>query len=171
LLSERKDNEHEASRRLKTEFLIEFDGLHSTSEERVLVMGATNRPQELDEAVLRRFTKRVYISLPDLENRVALLEKLLASQNNPLSVSQLKELAHLTANYSGSDLTALAKDAALGPVRELGPEQVKNVDVNRMRKINVQDFQDSLKRVRKSVSTTTLAIYEKWNQEYGDISL
>lgn len=53
LLSERREGEHEASRRLKTEFLVEFDGLPSNPEERVLVMAATNRPQELDEAALR----------------------------------------------------------------------------------------------------------------------
>ena len=53
LLCERREGEHEASRRLKTEFLVEFDGLKSSSEERILVMGATNRPQELDDAALR----------------------------------------------------------------------------------------------------------------------
>jgi spastin len=53
LLSERREGEHEASRRLKTEFLVEFDGLPSQPEERILVMAATNRPQELDEAALR----------------------------------------------------------------------------------------------------------------------
>jgi spastin len=52
-LSERREGEHDASRRLKTEFLVEFDGLPSNPEERVLVMAATNRPQELDEAALR----------------------------------------------------------------------------------------------------------------------
>lgn len=53
LLSERCTGEHEASRRLKTEFLVEFDGLPSGGTERVIVMAATNRPQELDEAALR----------------------------------------------------------------------------------------------------------------------
>lgn len=53
ILCERKETEHEASRRLKTEFLVEFDGLQSQLEEKILVMGATNRPQELDEAALR----------------------------------------------------------------------------------------------------------------------
>ncbi|KAI1284944.1 Spastin [Halotydeus destructor] len=171
LLTERKENEHEASRRLKTEFFIGFDGLHSTGDERILVMGATNRPQELDDAALRRFTKRIYITLPDFDHRLNLLRKLLATQNNPLTGSELHELAMLTENYSGSDLTALAKDSALGPIRDLEPEEVKLIDINKMRAINLDDFKKSLKSVRKSVSATALEAYEKWNGEFGDISL
>jgi len=104
-------------RRLKTEFLVEFDGLPCNPEERVLVMAATNRPQELDEAALRRFTKRVYVTLPDLQTRIVLLQRLLAKHNDPLTSEELNEMAVLTDGYSGSDLTGLAKDAALGPIR------------------------------------------------------
>ncbi|CAK9813250.1 spas [Anthophora quadrimaculata] len=169
LLSERRDNEHEASRRLKTEFLVEFDGLPCNPEERVLVMAATNRPQELDEAALRRFTKRVYVTLPDLRTRIMLLKRLLAKHNDPLTPDELKEMAILTEGYSGSDLTGLAKDAALGPIRELNPDQVKELDLNSVRNITMQDFRDSLKRIRRSVSPASLAAYEKWSFEYGDI--
>ncbi|XP_012543697.1 spastin isoform X2 [Monomorium pharaonis] len=171
LLSERKDNEHEASRRLKTEFLVEFDGLPCNPEERVLVMAATNRPQELDEAALRRFTKRVYVTLPDLQTRIVLLRRLLAKHNDPLTFDELNEMAVLTEGYSGSDLTGLAKDAALGPIRELNPDQVKELDLNSVRNITMQDFRDSLKRIRRSVSPASLAAYEKWNFDYGDVSL
>ncbi|KAK9294679.1 hypothetical protein QLX08_010797 [Tetragonisca angustula] len=171
LLSERRDNEHEASRRLKTEFLVEFDGLPSNPEERVLVMAATNRPQELDEAALRRFTKRVYVTLPDLRTRILLLKRLLAKHNDPLTPEELNEMAVLTEGYSGSDLTGLAKDAALGPIRELNPDQVKELDLNSVRNITMQDFRDSLKRIRRSVSPASLAAYEKWSFEYGDVSL
>ncbi|KZC06365.1 Spastin [Dufourea novaeangliae] len=171
LLSERKDNEHEASRRLKTEFLVEFDGLPCNPEERVLVMAATNRPQELDEAALRRFTKRVYVTLPDLRTRIVLLKRLLAKHSDPLTLEELNEMAVLTEGYSGSDLTGLAKDAALGPIRELNPDQVKELDLNSVRNIRMQDFRDSLKRIRRSVSPASLAAYEKWSLEYGDVSL
>ncbi|XP_048508076.1 spastin isoform X2 [Athalia rosae] len=170
LLSERRDNEHEASRRLKTEFLVEFDGLPCTPEERVLVMAATNRPQELDEAALRRFTKRVYVTLPHSQTRILLLKRLLSKHNNPLTSQELEQLAQFTEGYSGSDLTGLAKDAALGPIRELNPEQVKELDLNLVRNITMQDFIDSLKRIRRSVSPSSLAAYEKWSLEYGDVS-
>uniref|UniRef100_A0A672J8E7 microtubule-severing ATPase n=1 Tax=Salarias fasciatus TaxID=181472 RepID=A0A672J8E7_SALFA len=168
LLCERREGEHDATRRLKTEFLVEFDGVQSVGDDRVLVMGATNRPQELDEAVLRRFAKRVYVTLPDDETRFTLLKNLLGKHGNPLSKSELSHLAKATAGYSGSDLTSLAKDAALGPIRELGPDQVRCMAAAEMRNIKMKDFEDSLKRIKPSVSPSTLNMYTKWNQDYGD---
>ncbi|XP_056147585.1 spastin-like isoform X2 [Lampris incognitus] len=168
LLCERREGEHDASRRLKTEFLIEFDGVQSDGNERLLVMGATNRPQELDEAVLRRFAKRVYVALPNEETRFKLLRNLLAKHGNPLNQKELGYLAKKTAGYSGSDLTSLAKDAALGPIRELGPEQVKSMAASEMRNIRFKDFEDSLKRIKPSVSPQTLSLYAQWNKDFGD---
>ncbi|XP_044728261.1 spastin isoform X3 [Chrysoperla carnea] len=172
LLSERSSGEHEASRRLKTEFLVEFDGLPTNPDgERVIVMAATNRPQELDEAALRRFPKRIYVSLPDCRTRVQLLRRLLEKHSSPLTEAQLERLSQLTEGYSGSDLTALAKDAALGPIRELDPEQVRNVDLSSVRNITINDFLESLKRIRRSVSPHSLIAYEKWSLEYGEVTL
>ncbi|XP_077342257.1 spastin isoform X2 [Lithobates pipiens] len=171
LLCERREGEHDASRRLKTEFLIEFDGVQSGGDDRVLVMGATNRPQELDEAVLRRFTKRVYVSLPNDETRLLLLKNLLSKQGNPLTQKELAQLARQTEGYSGSDITALAKDAALGPIRELKPEQVKNMSASEMRNIKYSDFLNSLKKIKCSVSSNTLESYIRWNTEFGDTTV
>lgn len=134
-------------------------------------MAATNRPQELDEAALRRFPKRVYVTLPDLDTRIRLFTMLLAKQGCSLTQQELKRLATLTEGYSASDLTALAKDAALGPIRELQPEQVKEMDPNALRSITINDFLDSLKRIRRSVSPQSLVAYEKWSLQYGDMSI
>ncbi|XP_049640152.1 spastin isoform X1 [Suncus etruscus] len=171
LLCERREGEHDASRRLKTEFLIEFDGVQSAGDDRVLVMGATNRPQELDEAVLRRFIKRVYVSLPNEETRLLLLKNLLCKQGSPLTQKELAQLARMTDGYSGSDLTALAKDAALGPIRELKPEQVKNMSASEMRNIRLADFTESLKKIKRSVSPQTLEAYIRWNKDFGDTTV
>ncbi|KAF4075381.1 hypothetical protein AMELA_G00233800 [Ameiurus melas] len=171
LLCERREGEHDASRRLKTEFLIEFDGVQSGGDDRVLVMGATNRPQELDEAMLRRFAKRIYVTLPSEEIRLKLLKNLLNKHGNPLTQKELNQLARMTDGYSGSDLTSLAKDAALGPIRELRPEQVRNMAANEMRNIRFSDFVESLKKIKKSVSPQTLEQYTRWNQDYGDTTV
>ncbi|XP_059058323.1 spastin isoform X2 [Achroia grisella] len=173
LLCERSSGEHEASRRLKTEFLVEFDGLPAAGADRLIVMAATNRPQELDEAALRRFPKRVYVSLPDVRTRGALVRRVLArgAAAASLAEEELSRLAALTDGYSGSDLTALCRDAALGPIRELDPEEVKCLDLSLVRSITFQDFMDSLKRIRPSVSPHSLVAYEKWSVQYGDLGL
>uniref|UniRef100_A0AAZ3Q5Y5 microtubule-severing ATPase n=1 Tax=Oncorhynchus tshawytscha TaxID=74940 RepID=A0AAZ3Q5Y5_ONCTS len=157
LLCERREGEHDASRRLKTEFLIEFDGVQSGGDERVLVMGATNRPQELDEAVLRRFAKRV-LSAPKLN-------LILWYNGNPWYMCNP---CRMTEGYSGSDLTSLAKDASLGPIRELRPEQVRNMAANEVRNIRFSDFVESLKKIKRSVGPQTLDLYVRWNKDYGD---
>ncbi|KAG0304824.1 hypothetical protein BGZ98_004969 [Dissophora globulifera] len=166
ILTERSENEHEASRRLKTEFLLQFDGAGSNSDDRVLVMGATNRPQELDEAARRRFVKRIYIPLPEPETRRGLLTKLLSEQDYQISASEMQRLVQQTEGYSGSDLTALAKDAALGPLRSLG-ETLLDTPVDQVRPIQYRDFVQALQTIRPSVSPQSLQAFEEWNREYG----
>ena len=78
IMGSRGGNEHEASRRLKTEFLVQFDGVNGATQaadKNLLVLAATNRPYDLDEAALRRLTRRIYIPLPDDEARKAIIER------------------------------------------------------------------------------------------------
>lgn len=169
LLTERKDNEHEATRRLKTEFLVQFDGVVSaqTQGKRILVMGATNRPQDLDDAALRRLVKRIYVPLPDPETRQSILKNLLDKHGSPLQTKELVSLARQTEGYSASDLTALAQDAAFGPIREVSPEHVRDIPAGKIRKINYTDFVDSLGTIRPSVQESSLKVFEEWNAKYG----
>jgi len=150
--------------------LVQFDGVGTNSDDRVIVMGATNRPQELDEAARRRLVKRIYVPLPEKETRLGMINKLLGSQNHSLTSKELNWLADQTETYSGSDLTALCKDAALGPLRELG-SLVREISPSKVRPINVKDFQASLTQIRSSVSLQSLQAFEQWNKEYGSASL
>ena len=125
LLTQRTDNENEASRRIKTEFLIQLEGTKSHGDQdRILLIGATNRPQELDEAARRRLVKRLYIPLPEVRARRDLVTNLLKSSNHSLSPAEIQQVAEDTDGFSGADLSVLVYEAALGPVRGIDLEVV-----------------------------------------------
>lgn len=132
ILGARSDDEAESTRRIKTEFLVQFDGvgtIHSSGsgnsdaakpkQDRILVIGATNRPQDIDEAARRRLVKRLYIALPDAEARQDIIQRLLNNQGlkHSLTTEDLKSIVEATDGYSGSDMHALCREAAMGPIR------------------------------------------------------
>ncbi|VVB14216.1 unnamed protein product [Arabis nemorensis] len=174
LLSQRKsDGEHESSRRLKTQFLIEMEGFDSGSEQ-ILLIGATNRPQELDEAARRRLTKRLYIPLPSSEARAWIIQNLLQKDGLfTLSEDDMNIICNLTEGYSGSDMKNLVKDATMGPLREALKRgiEITNLTKDDMRLVTLQDFKDALQEVRPSVSQNELGIYDNWNNQFGSLSL
>ncbi|XP_063377756.1 fidgetin-like protein 1 [Cydia fagiglandana] len=167
LLTQRSDSEHEATRRIKTEFLVQFDGAATGEEERLLIVGATNRPQELDEAARRRLVKRLYVPLPDADAREQIINNLLKCENNALSATDINEVARLTDGYSGADMKSLCSEAAMGPVRAVPLSQICTIDRDKVRPVTVQDFKNALKRVRPSVSQDDLGQYVNWNNTYG----
>ncbi|XP_004298846.1 PREDICTED: putative cell division cycle ATPase [Fragaria vesca subsp. vesca] len=110
--------EHEAMRKIKNEFMTHWDGLMTKQGERILVLAATNRPFDLDEAIIRRFERRILVGLPTPENREMIMRTLLAKEKVDERLD-FKELATMTEGYSGSDLKNLCTTAAYRPVREL----------------------------------------------------
>ena len=170
LLSERSDKEHEASRRVKTEFLIQWDGLqaHASAEpKRILVMGATNRPGDLDDAAIRRMPQRVYIPLPDIPSRGVSLRKLMQSTKNSLSDSDYSYITDKSEMYSQSDLKSLCQQAAMEPLRELGPVNVLTAPASQVRGVMRKDFEVAFRYARSSVPQESLAMFEKWSSKYG----
>ena len=117
VLSARSDNENDATRRLKTEFLIQMQGV-GNDDKGILVLGATNIPWNLDPAVRRRFQKKIYISLPDAEARKVMFQLNLGKTANQLTDEQFDDLAERTEGYSGSDIATLTQDAIYEPIRK-----------------------------------------------------
>lgn len=166
IMSTRLANENDSSRRLKSEFLIQFDGVTSNPNDSVIVIGATNKPQELDDAVLRRLVKRIYIPLPDENVRRLLLRNKLKGQSFSLPSGDLERLARDTEGYSGSDLQALCEEAAMMPIRELGTNILK-VKANQVRPLRYEDFQKAMTVIRPSLHRSKWEELEQWNKEFG----
>ncbi|KAF7825983.1 spastin [Senna tora] len=166
IMSTRLANENDASRRLKSEFLIQFDGVTSNPNDIVIVIGATNKPQELDDAVLRRLVKRIYIPLPDENVRRLLLKHKLKGQAFSLPSRDLERLVKETEGYSGSDLQALCEEAAMMPIRELGSD-ILRVEANQVRGLRYEDFKNAMAVIRPSLNKSKWQELERWNEEFG----
>ncbi|XVE64760.1 hypothetical protein DITRI_Ditri07aG0127600 [Diplodiscus trichospermus] len=186
--------EHEAMRKIKNEFMTHWDGLLSKPGERILVLAATNRPFDLDEAIIRRFERRIMVGLPTAENREKIFRTLLAKEKVHEGLD-FTELASMTEGYTGSDLKNLCTTAAYRPVRELiQQERLKDLErkqraaegqnteddstkkdgaeerVVTLRPLNMQDFRLAKNQVAASFSSEGAGMNElkQWSDLYGE---
>ncbi|KAI3463628.1 hypothetical protein Pfo_020291 [Paulownia fortunei] len=181
----RRENpgEHEAMRKMKNEFMVNWDGLRTKDTERVLVLAATNRPFDLDEAVIRRLPRRLMVNLPDAANRAKILRVILAKEDLSPEVD-LDSVASMTDGYSGSDLKNLCVTAAHRPIREILEKEKKDREAALaegipppalsgsadIRSLNMEDFRFAHDRVCASVSSESINMTEllQWNELYGE---
>ncbi|XP_009802145.1 uncharacterized protein LOC107799024 [Nicotiana tabacum] len=163
-------SEHESSRRLKTELLIQMDGLMRTNE-LVFVLAATNLPWELDAAMLRRLEKRILVPLPEPEARRAMFEELLSSAREEETLPY-DLLVEKTEGFSGSDIRLLCKEAAMQPLRRLiaqleeKQEVVPEDELPKVGHITERDIEMALKNTRPSAHLHAHR-YDKFNSDYG----
>jgi len=169
ILSKRTDSENEASKRLKTEFLVQFDGVGSDPSKKVLIIGATNRPYDLDPAVLRRLSKRIYIGPFESAERALFLKQTMKSTDNKIEDKEYEYIANLTNNYSNSDLKELCREAACEPIREI-TDLSKINEVEKLRPVVYNDFLKATKAVRGTLTQEVLKQLEDWNKTYGAIA-
>ncbi|KAL9275119.1 Outer mitochondrial transmembrane helix translocase-like protein [Drosera capensis] len=181
----RRENpgEHEAMRKMKNEFMVNWDGLRTKDTERVLVLAATNRPFDLDEAVIRRLPRRLMVNLPDAPNRAKILKVILAKEDLSPSVD-LDAVANMTEGYSGSDLKNLCVAAAHRPIREILEREKKEAEAALaegrpapplsgsadIRPLNTYDFKHAHEQVFASVSSEShnMTELQQWNDLYGE---
>jgi vacuolar protein-sorting-associated protein 4 len=194
VLSARSEGENEATRRLKTEFLIQMQGV-GKDDKGILVLGATNIPWGLDPAVRRRFQKKIYISLPEANARKLMLKLNLGDTYNDITDEQFKILGDLTDGYSGSDIYNLTQDAIYGPLRKCqrathfkyldaqqhlvpcspsdqGAMEMKINDIPNPEKlvapvVTFEDFILSLQRMKPTVSKEDLKRQDEFTKEFG----
>jgi len=118
LCSSRSDNESESARRIKTEFLVQMQGVGNNTDG-ILVLGATNIPWVLDAAIRRRFEKRIYIPLPEEKARCEIFKINVGSTPNSLKEEDFRTLAKKTEGFSGADISVLVQDSLMQPVRKV----------------------------------------------------
>ena len=150
---------------MKTEFMTLWDGFNTDSNARVMVLAATNRPWDVDEAILRRLPRSFEVGLPNKEQRAKILgvtlqhEKLekgffLNEANAPIW-----QIAERTKGYSGSDLQELCKQAAYGPVRDLLRSEMRGENTGGgCRALMMKDFDEILKTSNTSAQAAQVAI-------------
>ncbi|XP_049885612.1 katanin p60 ATPase-containing subunit A-like 1 isoform X2 [Pectinophora gossypiella] len=168
------DSEHEASRRVKSELLVQMDGLGSSTDEPakvVMVLAATNFPWDIDEALRRRLEKRIYIPLPNQEGREALLHINLREVKVDPEVD-IRSIAKKLEGYSGADITNVCRDASMMSMRRkiagLKPEQIKQLAKEELDlPVTKQDFMEALGKCNKSVSKGDIQKYLSWMAEFG----
>jgi vacuolar protein-sorting-associated protein 4 len=118
LCGPRGEGESEASRRIKTELLVQMDGVGKDSKD-VLILGATNIPWQLDAAIRRRFQRRVHIGLPSVQARHKMFQLAIGTTPCDLKPEDYMTLAKETEGYSGSDIAIAVQDALMQPVRKI----------------------------------------------------
>ncbi len=169
--AQRSGDETGAERRVLSSLLTELDGLANKSDNRyVLTIAATNLPWLLDKALLSRFSKKVFVPLPDEEARESIFNILLSRRGINSDVSH-QELAAMTEGYSGRELERISQEAVSRMVRELNPQIIELVDCGfdavssyelKLRPVNREDFKTVIANSKPEISGSDLRRFIEW---------
>mmetsp|Transcript_90208 Transcript_90208/g.110401 ORF Transcript_90208/g.110401 Transcript_90208/m.110401 type:complete len:231 (+) Transcript_90208:375-1067(+) len=167
------NNEHESSRQLKSELLIQMDGIDNDTNNNVIVLAATNHPWLIDEALRRRLEKRIYIPLPDFQSRNSLFKLFIKDIIVDDNVN-FDELCQLTDGYNCQDISLICRDASMSSMRE----KLKSFDINEISNIKIDqisnpvthdNFLDAIKRRKSSVANENIHKYLEWEKQFGSL--
>ena len=151
--------------RTRNQFLKEMDSISDKANpSHVYIVGATNKPWALDEAFIRRFQKRIFVPLPNVEARTELVSIYIKELTISGDVST-DELVHMTDGYSASDIRDILQSAQIKVVRELFESQ-RITERSRPRAICMDDIREILRKRRPSVSPEMIRFYDKWYERY-----
>ena len=150
VLGTRHSGEHEASGMVKAEFMTHWDGLASANTsgraQRILILGATNRINDIDDAILRRMPKKFPVSLPNASQRLKILKIILRDTRRDKESLDLEYISRVMAGLSGSDIKEACREAAMVPVREMiqrqrqSGQRMENMRAGEVRALRTADF-------------------------------
>lgn len=138
LLRSRNANDHEATAMMKTQFMMLWDGLSTNKKATVIVMGATNRPQDLDKAIIRRMPAQFHIGLPNVAQRQQILRLILSNETLDESID-FDRIAQQTSGFSGADLMEMCRHASVYCVRRFMRSQKDKHQKNNGRDVESKD--------------------------------
>lgn len=192
LCGARGENDSEASRRIKTEILVQMQGVGNNSDG-IVVLGATNIPWQLDSAIRRRFEKRIYIPLPSQNAREQMIQKNLGDVPHCVQREDFRKLSEMTDGFSGSDISVFVRGALMQPLRRLqlathfkkqgskyvpcSPGDVKAIEMKleqvspdelEVPLVTMNDFIRALEKSRPSVSQSDLERYVEFTSDFGE---
>ncbi|XP_048858540.1 outer mitochondrial transmembrane helix translocase [Brienomyrus brachyistius] len=162
-LRNRSSLDHEATAMMKAQFMSLWDGLDTSTDCQVMVMGASNRPQDIDPAILRRMPTTFHIGLPNQRQRHDILKLILSGENLSNTVN-LREIAERTEGYSGSDLRELCRDAALYRVRDYVRKQQMKQIARQLQECDTDDGPVNEDRLRPVTQLDLLFGLDKMNE-------
>jgi vacuolar protein-sorting-associated protein 4 len=168
IASARGAGEHDAMRRVKTTLMTQMDGVTTDKSDRIVVIGATNLPWEIDPAFRSRFEKRIYINLPDLEAR----KKIFEIHTKGVEVDKSVDfglIGEMSDGYSGRDIQLICREAVMMPVREMDLSgALDNPDI-KARCVKIEDFITAFEKIKPSVAPEELLKHREWGKEFGSL--
>lgn len=171
IMISRDSGVQESTRRVIGQLLTEIEGFNTRTEDRIILIAATNKPWDLDDAMISRFQRKVYVPLPDKASRKRIFE--IHLKGCVLHGITYENLADRSEGYSGRDIANLCREAIMFMIREqnpkleeLTPAQIEKYAMN-YRSLTKEDFDHAFSKVKSSVNMETIKKYEEWGNEIG----
>lgn len=171
IMISRDSGPQESTRRVVGQLLTEIEGFNTRAEDKILLIAATNKPWDLDDAMISRFQRKVYVPLPDKGSRKRIFE--IHLKGAVLHEITNGKLAEMGEGYSGRDIANVCREAIMFMVREqnpkleeLSPAQIESYSMN-YRSLTKEDFEHAFGKIKSSVNLETIEKYEEWGKELG----
>lgn len=167
----RDSDVNESTRRVISQLLMEIEGFSSGGGDKTILIAATNKPWDLDDAMISRFQRKIHVPLPDKGAREEIFG--IHLKGAELDGITARELAGRSEGYSGRDVSNVCREAIMTMVREENPGledlSVKQIEKYKMnyRSLTNEDFEKAFSKVKRTVNEKTLRRYDEWGEEMG----